>query len=254
MGRPVAEPELRAALAAILPGAVGAYLHGSAGLGRLRPQSDLDVVVVTDARLSDDERVALTTFALRTSGRYPRAADGPRPLEVTVVALADVRPWRFPPRCDFLYGEWLRAGIEDGVHPSAFQSADLAVVLAMVLKCDAPLFGPSPGDLFGPVPVADLRRSGRDGVPGLLDALEADTTNVLLTLARIAYTASTGSLTTKDAAATWAADRCGSESEAVLLRRARDAYLAGTPHEWGPVDDDVRALAAALVATIDDDV
>ena len=246
---PATATALATSLPSIVPDVVGAYLHGSAGLGRLRPQSDVDVVVVTRIPLTDDRRAQLTDFALRSSGVYPRAPHGPRPLELTVVVQEDVRPWRYPPRCEFLYGEWLRDGIESGRTPRPFASPDLAVVLTMVLGCRAPLFGPDPGGLFGPIPRTDLVRAGTDGVPGLLDGLDTDTTNVLLTLARIWHTGATGTITTKDAAAGWAAARTDGPVRDVLAR-AGDAYVRGEPHRWGPVDADVREAAAFLTAAI----
>ena len=42
----------------------------------------------------------------------------PQPVEqnpqVTVVVRSEVRPWRYPPRMDFQYGEWLRSDLEIG--------------------------------------------------------------------------------------------------------------------------------------------
>ncbi len=248
---PATTNTLRTSLPAVVPSAVGAYLHGSAGLGRLRPQSDVDVLVVCQAPLADDARERLTDFALRTSGHYPRVPDGPRPIELTVVVHEDVHPWRYPPRCEYLYGEWLRAEVESGSIPRPFDAPDLAVVLGMVLECRAPLFGPEPSALFDPVPSADLVRAGTEGITDLLHDLDGDTTNVLLTLARIWHTCEAGTITTKDAAATWAAERADGAPRHVLVR-ARDAYVRGEPHTWGPVDDDVRDTAAFLTAAIDD--
>ena len=240
---------LRRLLPSVLPSAVGAYLHGSAGLGRLRPQSDVDVLVVSHTPLADDQRGRLTDLALRTSGRYPRAHDGPRPIELAVVVHDDLHPWRYPPRCDYLYGEWLREEIESGLIPRPFDCADLAVVLAMVLACSAPIFGPEPHSLFGPVPSADVLRAGTDGITELLQGLDNDTTNVLLTLARIWHTSVVGTITTKDVAASWAASRSQGATRHVLAR-ARDAYLRGEPHRWGPVNDDARDAASFLIAAI----
>lgn len=248
---PVTANTLRELLPSVLPSAIGAYLHGSAGLGRLRPQSDVDVLVVSRTPLADDQRTRLTDFALRTSGHYPRAHQGPRPIELTVVVRQDVDPWRYPPRCEYLYGEWLRAEIESGSIPDPFDCPDLAVVLSMVLECRAPLFGPEPSSLFGPVPSADLVRAGTDGIADLLRDLEGDTTNVLLTLARVWHTGVAGTITTKDAAASWAARRSHGAVRHVLAR-ARDAYLRGEPHLWGPVNGDVRDAADFLVAAIHD--
>ena len=53
---------------------------------------------------------------LEISGR--RAYRGPaRPVELTIVRAAEVRPWHFPPTVDLLYGEWLRDEFERGSVP-----------------------------------------------------------------------------------------------------------------------------------------
>jgi streptomycin 3"-adenylyltransferase len=36
-------------------------------------------------------------------------------VEVTAVAQAQVRPWRYPPGFDLRYGEWLRSRFERGI-------------------------------------------------------------------------------------------------------------------------------------------
>lgn len=50
------------------PEVAGAYLHGSAVLGGLRPASDVDVLVVARRSLTDGERRALLDGLLRVSG------------------------------------------------------------------------------------------------------------------------------------------------------------------------------------------
>ncbi|WP_344861181.1 hypothetical protein [Planomonospora alba] len=88
------------------PGLIGAYLHGSSVLGGLRAASDLDVLAVSRRSMDDRERKALLGGLSEVSG----LTAGTRPVELTVVVRSEVRPWRFPPTGDFLYGEWLRAG------------------------------------------------------------------------------------------------------------------------------------------------
>jgi len=72
---------------------VGAYLHGSAVLGGFRPDSDIDVIVVSTRRTTADEKRRLIDLLLSTTnlnlasvvtmvllGDKPLA--GPRPAEV----------------------------------------------------------------------------------------------------------------------------------------------------------------------------
>ncbi|GAV39134.1 streptomycin 3''-adenylyltransferase [Streptomyces acidiscabies] len=76
---------------------LGVYLHGSAVLGGLRPRSDIDVLGVVRRSLSARQRRVLVDELLALSGQR-----GYRYVELTVVVQGEVRPWRFPPVCDFL--------------------------------------------------------------------------------------------------------------------------------------------------------
>ncbi|MFF4674369.1 aminoglycoside adenylyltransferase domain-containing protein [Streptomyces sp. NPDC001279] len=174
---------------------LGTYLHGSAVLGGLAPASDLDVLAVTRRSLEEPKRRALVESLLEISGLTPSV----RPVELTVVVQSEVRPWRFPPTGDFLYGEWLRDEFQTGGSPRPGPLPDLALVLTVALAGDHPLTGPPPAELLDPVPYTDLVRASVGGIPELLANLDDDTRNVLLTLARAWTTLATGEIKTKDA-------------------------------------------------------
>ncbi|MEU0247107.1 aminoglycoside adenylyltransferase family protein [Streptomyces sp. NPDC006235] len=205
---------------------LGIYLHGSATLGGLRPHSDIDVLAVVREPTTHAQRRALVDQLLKVSG-----VDGRRHVELIVVVQDDVRPWRYPPTCDFLYGDWLRDDYERGMTPGPEPSPDLATLLTMVLRADAPLHGPPPAELLDSVPHDDLRRAIVAGVPELMADLDSDTRNVLLTLARIWTTLTTGTIRSKDAAAVWALDRLPTEHRPALAR-ARDVYLGEEAECW----------------------
>lgn len=192
--------------------AIGTYLHGSAVVGGLRPASDVDVLVVSRRPMADRERRALVDGLLAISGS---TADV-RPVELTVVVQSEVRPWRFPPTGDFLYGEWLREQFEAGAAPQPEPAPDLALLVSMVRAGGHPLAGPPPAQVLDPVPPADLVRASLAGIPGLLDDLAGDTRNVVLTFARIWTTLATGEIRSKDAAADWALARLPAEHRPVL--------------------------------------
>ncbi|MFF4275212.1 aminoglycoside adenylyltransferase family protein [Streptomyces sp. NPDC001536] len=199
---------------------LGAYLHGSSVLGGLRPASDVDVLVVSRRSMDAPDRRALLDGLLRISGSRHQA----RPVELTVVVQSEVRPWRYPPTGDFLYGEWLRAEYETGEVPQPEPMPDLALLITMALTGDRPLVGPSPARVLDPVPRSDLVRASVAGVPGLLDDLDGDTRNVLLTFARIWTTLATGRIMSKDTAADWALARLPPEHR-TALEHAKRLYL-----------------------------
>jgi streptomycin 3"-adenylyltransferase len=86
---------------------------------------------------------------LTFSGR--RAAVPGRSVELTIVVESEVRPWRFPARVDFQYGDWLRDDFERGeVEPwPTTTDPDLAVLLTIVLQGDRPVL-PTPSPRWSP--------------------------------------------------------------------------------------------------------
>jgi len=194
------------------PDLVGIYLHGSSVLGGLKPASDLDVLVVSRRSLDEDQRRALVAGLLAVSG--PPA--GGRPVELTAVVASQVRPWRWPPVCDFLYGEWQRGEYEAGQLPRPEPMPGLALAIAITLAGAHPLAGPPPAEVLDPVPPADLARASLADLDALLADLPGDTRNVVLTLARIWTTVATGRILPKDAAAAWALPRLAPQHRPVL--------------------------------------
>jgi streptomycin 3"-adenylyltransferase len=220
---------------------IGSYLHGSAVLAGLRPASDVDVLTVAARSLDDARRRALVAGIMPISG----ARVGARPIELTVVVQGEVRPWQYPPICDFLYGEWLRADYEAGLVPAREPIPTVTLEIAVTLAGDHPLAGPPPGRVLDPVPAADLARASVAGIPALLADVLWDTRNVLLTLARVWFTVATGTIVSKDAAADWALVRLPPGHRPVL-DHARRLYLT-TPwpdEDWSP---DLTAQVAPYV-------
>lgn len=234
----------------VLGGAVvGAYLHGSAVLGGLRPSSDLDVLVVVARPTTDEERRAIVARLLEISGR--RAYRGPaRPVELTIVQASELRPWHSPPTVDLLYGEWIRDELSRGEIPEPAPMPDLGPEIALALQGDVALFGPPPATAMDPIPPADLRRAIVAGVPSLLADLESDTRNVLLTFARIWFTLATATIGSKDQAAEWATERLPGQHRGVL-NRARELYLEGADIDWKPALPAVVAHVDVVVAEIE---
>ena len=153
--------------------ALGAYVHGSATLSSLRQRSDLDVLAVAQRPTTRAEKEQPDGGLYFPLSSYPGP---PRAVELTIVTKPDVRPWRYPPRVDFKYGEWLRDEFERGiVEPAHSEEPDLVTVLTMVLQADWPLFGPPVAEVLDPVPPADYRRAIRSGMDDLAGGLRPRT-------------------------------------------------------------------------------
>lgn len=231
------------------PGDVlGVFLFGSWAMGGLRPDSDIDVLVLTRRSLSVCERRDLVAFLLQFSGRRATVTPG-RPLELTSLVLEDVVPWNYPPVCDFLYGEWLRDQYLDRV-PERHVNPDLAVLMTTVQQHSECLHGPLPGDLLSPVPVADLLRSIHDSMPALMSDLVGDERNVLLTLARMVLTVETGHIASKDEAVEWILPSLREPHRSVLTLAAM-GYRGDRNDAWTGLQDKARDTAEHLAARID---
>ena len=227
-------------------GVLGFYLTGSAAMAGLRPDSDIDLVLVTQRSLSRAERRALLTLLLKISGASGGLA---RPVELTCVALPDVVPWAYPPTCDLLYGEWLRPAFAGGAIPEPHLSSDLAVMLTALHRHFRVLRGSVPSEIIDPVPDADVRQAILDSLPSLLTDLVGDERNVLLTLARMLVTISTGQIVSKDEAAR-RVESVLPEPARSILNEAAESYLGLVHGDWSAQQPQVQQTAAHLVALI----
>ncbi len=240
------EAQIEAAVAVArrhLGGALrAAILYGSATEGGLRRWSDLDLLILVARRPDEAVRRALMQDWLALSGP---PGGVPRPLEVTMLAGEDLRPWRYPPRRVLQFGEWLRADLLAGRLEPPQADPDVALLVAHARRTGRSLFGPEPAACFDPVPAGDIRRAVAESLPYLLQGWSEDARNALLTLARMWLTAATGEIRGKDAAADWAAARLPA-ADAAWLVRARDDYLGGAVTDWPAMAEALRPVVERL--------
>lgn len=230
--------------------ALGAYQHGSAVLGGVQPTSDIDILVITGRLATLVEKRQLVQGLMAISAPFPPPGLE-RCVEVTVVAQAQVRPWRYPPSFDLQYGEWLRERFEREntllLRPAV--NVDLTTLLTIVLLGDQPLFGPPPGELLDPVLLEDCVRAMVSDIDLFMDEFENDARNILLRLARIWQTVVTGIIDRKDRAAEWAQQRLPPAHQQ-LMERARAMYLGWQPDEWAGMASEARASADYMISQI----
>lgn len=207
------------------------YLHGSAVAGGLRKRSDVDLLVIVEESLSATTRARLPADLMAISGLYPFDPAGRRPLEVIIFRSIDLQPMPYPMRAEFVYGEWLRGALEEGLVPQAEANPEYTLLLAQARREAVPLMGPDIIRLVPEIPANMIPRAIHDLLPSLLETVDGDARNVLLTLARMWGTLVTGEFVAKDAAADWAGPQL-SDRGAATLSRARDAYLG--QEEDGP--------------------
>jgi len=228
---------------------VGVYLYGSAVMGGLRVNSDVDVLVIVNNDLTDAERIKLAHRLMDISGKIGNT-ESVRPLEVTVINLKNIVPWSYPPKKEFIYGEWLRDDYEKGKIQKQMYDPDLAIILAQVRKNSVTLFGPDASDILEAVPMTDIHKAIKDSLPGLTESIKGDERNVILTLARMWLTAVTGEISPKDVAAEWAIPRLP-EEQAKLLDLAGKAYRGECIDNWEGLEPEAAALVYHMKETVE---
>jgi hypothetical protein len=127
---------------------------------------------------------------------------------------------------------------------------DIALLVTIALLGGATLTGPPPSEVFDPVPRADFLDALVADMGAVVQDIDWDTRNVVLTLARIWSGVVTGTVQSKDAAAEWALPRLAREHRAVL-DRARSIYLGTEEEHWEDIRDSIRPFADAVIAEIE---
>lgn len=207
------------------PGLAAIHLFGSAVVGGLQPESDIDLLV-TVTEPPDESTLQALAMELLTVSAPPGQSPSLRALEVTVMTLQHAVPWRHPARREIQFGEWLREDLLAGIVEPPMLDHDLAIVLTKVLGNSIPVIGPPADQLFEAVPRQDLTRALLDTVAqwNQPEDWADEARNIILALARIWYTAVTGEIASKADAATWLLARIEPEYRPVLSH-ARDIYL-----------------------------
>jgi predicted nucleotidyltransferase len=241
--RAVIERHLASTLQAI-------HLYGSALDGGLKPHSDIDLLVTVSARPDESIREVLLLDLLTVSAP-PREDKTLRALEVTVIAHNEVVPWRYPARRELQFGEWLRKDLLNGNFEPAVLDIDLTILLTKARQHSITLVGPAAEELFEPVPEHDFFKVLADTLKQWNSRADwvGDERNIVLTVARIWYSAATGRIVPKDVAADWVLERVPIEYQPIL-HEARQAYLGHSEDNLAARADQTTAFILFAKSTI----
>lgn len=204
------------------------HLYGSALQGGLKPLSDIDLLVTVTAPLTETQRAELMTELLSVSA-WPGTNPELRALEITILDISSVKPWRYPARRELQFGEWLRQDILNGIYEPAMTDPDLAILLTKARMHNMPLLNGDAATVFDAVPQTDLKRAFSATLAqwNTSEDWENEECNIILALSRIAYTLTTGHIASKADAAAWLAESVTDPQQQQLLLAARHTYLTG---------------------------
>jgi streptomycin 3"-adenylyltransferase len=205
---------------------VGVYLHGSLVLGCFNPaRSDVDVLAVTDRRMSREDMARLVPILLESSGDWDPGL--PRPLEISFLPRAALHPWRHPTPYDLHFGETWRPAFETGldeVLPGQTEpDPDLAAHITVLHAHGVVLYGAPIADVFPAVPRKDYVDSLARDFAWCRDEGHTAARYAILSMTRVWATLATGEIHSKDSGAAWAAERVPDELRP-LVERALESY------------------------------
>lgn len=219
------------------PRLAGVYLHGSLALGAFRREhSDLDLLIVADAPVSQPVRRALLDALLDADDSPDAPAGG---LECSLVLLDDCRrpthPLPFALHYSRTHAQPARENPDAFVRRMNGTDPDLVAYLGLIRQQGIVLLGRPVAEVFAPVSPDDLRDSLERNVP---DApLGGDD---LLNACRLAAFRRTGLLLSKEEGAAWArqhAPEFPSDDLRALLRRRQPGILVAPTHDDELPDD-----------------
>ncbi len=230
----------------------GAYLFGSAVESDLRADSDVDVLIAVKQKLSLEIRKEFVDRLMNISGKIGNSKSI-RPLELTVVDLNEITPWQYPPKSEFVYGEWMREQFENNYVPDQKADPDLTIVLNNVRLNSIAIIGPNAQQLLEPIPQRDIQLAIKELLPDLLNHIKGDERNVLLTLSRMWITVSSGKIVSKDIAAKWATDQLPKSLKPLIIT-ALKAYIGEINDSWDGKENEVALLIKHMKQKIEDSI
>jgi streptomycin 3"-adenylyltransferase len=187
----------------------GVYLHGSLAYGCFNPDtSDLDLLVLAARPLLRDTKLGIAQACLRRSLK-------PAPIELSVLAPADLAPWQFSTPFQFHFSEPWRERLTADTSRTAWltwpsgpqgTNPDLAAHVTLARARGIALVGPPAAEVFPEVPPADyLAAITADSEAALTQPLTNPVATVL-NLCRVAWYLRAQVLSSKEEAGVWAQD------------------------------------------------
>jgi predicted nucleotidyltransferase len=229
---------------------VGVYLHGSAVLGCFGPKSDIDLVAVSRQSLDAGPQLRLATTLLDISAPYEHPGTS-RPIELDLVLITALHPWRYPTPLDFHFSEEFRARFKAGDHEAweGLESRALAAHITVLRQAGVVMAGPPIESAFPEVPWCDYVHALTHDLDWCREHFGKFPRYGVLSIARIWATLATGTPQSKASGAEWALPRLSVELRPTL-DHGLAVYTGAVEERWSdlPVADYISAVAGEIDA------
>ena len=199
---------------------LGVYLHGSLAMDCFNPErSDVDILVVTRQGMAVETKRAIAELLLRYSS-------APRPIEISFLHTAQLRPWAYPTPFDLHYGEGWREKYASELASGAWRQwntvvhkdPDLAAHVTITRARGVCLYGAPILAVFPPVPRRDYLASILGDVRDALERLAEDPVYGVLNICRVYWYLCEGRICSKEEAGAWAARTLPDEFQGVVTQ------------------------------------
>ncbi len=207
---------------------IGIYIHGSLCLGCFQPaHSDLDLLIVTREPFTPERRFELMNGFLALHRK-------PIPLELSILCIDELRPWRHPTPYQFHFSEYWRERYEQIAasqelgfwdFPETYTDGDLACHVTLTRQSGIRVYGSAIQDVFPDVPEEDFWDSIAWGIEYYNKLEEDQLMTAVLSLVRIWSYDAERIIYSKAGAGEWALDKVPS-SLRYIVQNALDAYRA----------------------------
>ncbi|AWA48502.1 DUF4111 domain-containing protein [Acinetobacter junii] len=232
------------------------YLYGSSVDGGLKPQSDVDLLVIINRDLQNAERHSLAQKLLDISVPIGRL-DG-RALEITVLNSPKITAQIYPFSYEMQWGEWLRAELVQGLTLESSEDPDIAILLKKVQLHHHVLLGEHPSVYLPIVTDEQLERAIGDTYPQIVAHWDedGDELNQVLALCRMCYTLQYKEIVPKDVAAQWfisslQQEDVNNQSKHALQLMIKEYIGQTEPQNWTLFHAELDALVKVLSKRLD---
>ncbi|TVR53831.1 MAG: GNAT family N-acetyltransferase [Spirochaetaceae bacterium] len=201
----------------------GVYVHGSLAFGCFNPaSSDIDLLVVTERRITPSEKRALVEELLGVSL-------SPHPVEISFLAASDIAPWRHPAPYDLHFSEdWrerYRKALSDGSWAGWSSPAgtddDLAAHIVVTRETGLTLHGRPPVLVLPEVPYEDVAASIRSDLAWAIDRAAENPVYLVLNACRASAFFTERKILSKRDGARWALGSMPTEFHDAIRAAAR---------------------------------
>ncbi len=211
----------------------GVYLHGSMAMGCFNPdKSDIDLILVVEAAVSDRQKLALMKEIVRLNEQAP-----PKGIELSVVKREYCNPFIYPTPFELHFStthlHWFQERPQEYIEKMKGEDKDLAAHFTVIRNYGIVLWGEAIETIFAPVPRADYIDSIFLDIQNAEEEILEHPVYIILNLCRVLAYVQEGLCLSKKDGGQWGIEHCPDSCRAVIVQAA-ECYASDKVMELAP--------------------